>query len=133
MVGKFPPGDWKFYWERFFFHWWRGIEEWFWWFEPFSKLKIALCEYWTSIKIKISMTCVSKEYETQTKMVHEQWIQLNMKFLLGYNCYLVEGELTFGRRTKNFVGGFFQVGGWADFWLVGALLHSPSRKNPGFC
>ena len=29
----------------------------------------ASCEYWTSIKIKISMTCVSKEYESKTKNV----------------------------------------------------------------
>ena len=35
---------------------------------------------WTSIKIKISMNCVSKEYEIKTKMVHEQWLQLKMQF-----------------------------------------------------
>ena len=33
---------------------------WFWWFKPFSKLKTAFCEYWTSIIIKISMIYVSK-------------------------------------------------------------------------
>ena len=38
-----------------------------------------------SIKIKISMACVSKEYEVITKMVQEQWMQLKMTFLLGYN------------------------------------------------
>ena len=37
-----------------------------------SKLKTALFEYWTSIKTKISMTCVSKEYEIKIKMVQEQ-------------------------------------------------------------
>ena len=31
-------------------------------------LKTAFCELWTSIKIKISMTCVLKEYEIQTKI-----------------------------------------------------------------
>ena len=36
---------------------------------------------WTSIEVKISMTCVSIEYEIKTKMVQEQWIQLKMKFL----------------------------------------------------
>ena len=55
----------------------------------FSVLKTAFCEYWTSSKIKISMTCVSKEYEIKTKMVHEQWPQLKMKFLLGYNLEIV--------------------------------------------
>ena len=37
-------------------------EEWFWWFKSFPKVKTAFCEYWTSIKIKINMTCVPKEY-----------------------------------------------------------------------
>ena len=31
------------------------------------------------------MTCVSKEYEIKTKMEQEQWLQLKMLFLLGYN------------------------------------------------
>ena len=31
------------------------------------------------------MVFVSKEYEIQTKMVQEQWLQLKMMFLLGYN------------------------------------------------
>ena len=69
-------------------------EEWFWQFEPFSKLKTAFYEYQTSIKIKINMTEVSKEYEIKTKMKLEQWLQLKMLFLLGYsfeNCYLVQG------------------------------------------
>ena len=34
-------------------------------FEPFSKLKPTFCKYWTSIKIKIVMTCVYKEYEIE--------------------------------------------------------------------
>ena len=29
--------------------------------EPFSKVKTTFCNYWTSIKIKISMTCVCRE------------------------------------------------------------------------
>ena len=45
--------------------------------------KAALCEYWTAIKIKISMTCVSKEYDIKTKMVQGQWLKVKM-FLLGY-------------------------------------------------
>ena len=35
-------------------------------------LKTAFCEYWTSIKNKISMICVYREYEIKTKMVQEQ-------------------------------------------------------------
>ena len=37
---------------------WKSEEEWFWPFKPFSNLKTTFCEYWTSIKIKISMTCM---------------------------------------------------------------------------
>ena len=35
------------------------------------------------------MTCVSKEYEIKTKMQQEQWLQLEMLFLLGYNLKIV--------------------------------------------
>ena len=73
----------------FFTGWKEPEDEWFWQFEPFSKLKTAFCEYWTSIKIKINMTCVSKEYEIKTKMEQEQWLQLKMLFLLGYNLKIV--------------------------------------------
>ena len=64
-------------------------EEWFWQFKPFSKLKTAFREYWTSIKIKINMICVSKEYEIKTKMEREQWLQLKMLSLLVYNLKTV--------------------------------------------
>ena len=37
-------------------------------------------EYWTSIKTKINMTCVSKEYEITIKMEQEQWLQLKILF-----------------------------------------------------
>ena len=73
----------------FFTKWWEPGEEWFWPFEPFAKLKIGFCEYWTSNKIEISMTCASKEYQIKTKMVQEQWLQLKMKFLLGNNFKVV--------------------------------------------
>ena len=67
-----------------------------------------------SIKIKISMTCVSKEYkiEIKIKMVQEQWRKLEMTFLVGYNLKIWRG------------GGFFQVGEWANF-LVGETLPIP--------
>ena len=98
----------------FFTRWWEPEEEWFWWFEPFSKLKTAFCEYRTSIKIKISMTYVPKEYEIKTKMVQEQWLQLKVTFLLGYN-----------------LGNFSRWGGWKNFWLVGETPPiTPSRENP---
>ena len=35
------------------------------------------------------MTCVNKEYEIKTKMVHERWLELKKKFLLGYNKKIV--------------------------------------------
>ena len=53
-----------------------------------SKLKKACCEYWTSIKINISVTCVSKDYEIKTKVVQEQWLKVKMPFLLGYNLQM---------------------------------------------
>ena len=91
--------------------------------EPFSKLKAAFCEYLTSIKIKINMTKVSKEYEIKTKMEQEQWLLLKKLFLLGYNLkiYVMGGG-------EN----WFLVGeGWANFWLVGrGLPPSPRRENP---
>ena len=44
------------------------------------------------------MTCVSKEYGIKRKTVHEQWLQVNMLFILGYNLKIVSWgeELTFG-------------------------------------
>ena len=63
---------------EFFTRWWEPEEERFWRFKPFSKPKTTFCEYWTSIKIKISMACVFKEYEIKTKMVQEQWLQLKV-------------------------------------------------------
>ena len=70
------PGD-------FFTGCWE-LEEWFWPFKPFKMVKTASCEYWTSIKIKISITCGYKEYEIKTKMVQKPWLQLdcNMKFVI---------------------------------------------------
>ena len=55
----------------------------------FLKLRTTLSKYWTSIKIKISMTWVYKEYKIKIQMVQEQWLQLKMKFWLGYNMKIV--------------------------------------------
>ena len=76
--GKFPQqgggGKSETLLEGFFIGWWELKKEWFWQFKPFSKLKAASCEYWTSV------TCVSQEYEIKTKMVQEQWLQLKIVF-----------------------------------------------------
>ena len=76
-------------WGGFFTGWWEAEEKWFWPFKHFSKLKTAFCEYWTKIKIKISITSVYKDYEIKTKLVQEEWLQLKMKFLLGYNMKII--------------------------------------------
>ena len=81
-IGNFTGGN-------FFTGWREPEEEWIWEFEPFSQLQAAFCEYWTSIKIIINMTYVSKDYEFKTKMEQEQWLQQKMLFLLGYNLKIV--------------------------------------------
>ena len=81
-IQNFTGGD-------FFTMWRKPEEEWFWGFKLFSKLKTAFCEYLSSIKIKINMTCVSREYEMKTIMEQEEWLQLKMLFLLGYNKKIV--------------------------------------------
>ena len=35
------------------------------------------------------MTCVYKEYEVKLKMVQEQWLWLEIEFLLDYNMKIV--------------------------------------------
>ena len=95
----------------------------------FSMLKTAFCEYWTSINIKTSMTCVLKEYEIKTKMV-----QLKITFLLGYNLSIFISWVG---------GGGLTFGGWEDFYSWGKMSEflaetppppaspaSPSREKP---
>ena len=84
-----------------FAKWWEPEEEWFWWFEYFSKLKAAFFEYWTSIKIKISMLCISKDHEIKTKMVQEQWLQIKMTFIFFYWVELIFS----GEQIKVWWGG----------------------------
>ena len=117
-------------------------------------IKTAFCEYWTSIKIKI-MTYVSKEYQSKTKMVQEQWLQLKMQLLLGYNLKIVIqwGEnwlvvvvvvvvVVVGGGNTNLVGGVY----WGEIFLGrgrrgwneqifswGDSPPSPSRENPVKC
>ena len=104
-------------WGDFFTRWWESEEEWFWWFKNFSKLKTAFCEYWTSLKTKISMICVSKEYEIKIKMEQKQWLQLIIAFL--FCCWV---ELNFGGREYKFSGT-----GWMNKFLVGGET-PPSRQ-----
>ena len=61
-------------------------------------------------------------------MVQEQWKQLQMKFLLGYNINIViyMGELTYGSGWSTGWGtGIFPGGGMSKF-----LPHLRSRENP---
>ena len=118
-------------WRDIFIRWWEPEEEWFWRFESFLKLKTAFCEYWTSIKTKFSMICVSKEFEIKTKMVLEQWLQLERSFL--FFCWV---EFTFGfwrRGNKNLVGRrpemkkLLACKGWRD---SPPPPYPASRKNP---
>ena len=80
--------------DNFFTGWWEPKEKWFWQFKPFSKLKTTFYEYWTSIKIKISMTCVWKEYEIKTKMVQAQC--LHLKFDIYIYIYIYKRALPIG-------------------------------------
>ena len=93
------------------------------------------------------MTCVYKEHEIKTKKVQEQWLQLKMKFSLGYKTWKLlfsgeDGEINLwwvGRREdKNLVvvvvvvvvvvgrgvllEGFSQVGGMSQFSAGGRGL-----------
>ena len=116
-------------------------EEWFWQFERFLKLKKAFFECWTSIKTKINMTCVSKQYGIKTKLEQEQRLQLKMLFLLGHDLIIVWGnwllvwewgregagrkiwwEGAFWGDCSRWAGG----GRWINFRLVGGLPPSPS-------
>ena len=72
------------------------------------------------------MNCVPKEYDIKTKMVQEQWLQLKMMFLLGYN--LVGRESNFWGKVYWEGRGIFQVGenDWIfDWWEGGVPDHSP--------
>ena len=73
-----------------FFYWvvgiWRRVNFIIW---TFSRVKTTFCNYWTSIKIKITMTCVYKENVDKIQMVEEEWLQLKLQVLLDYNMKIV--------------------------------------------
>ena len=54
----------------------------------FLKLKTAFCEYWISIKVKISMTCVRKECEIKTNGTGAM-TTAKKDFFKGYNLKIV--------------------------------------------
>ena len=53
--------------------------------QTFFRSKKTLYKYWTSIKIKIGMTCLKKQYDIKINIVQEQWLKLKINFLLSYN------------------------------------------------
>ena len=85
----------------FWWGWWEPEEGWFSYSEPFSNLKTAFCEYWTLIKIKISMNCVQRVQNGNKNGTGAMATTKNEIFirLEHENCYLVEegGRLTFVR------------------------------------
>ena len=88
---------------------WEPKEAWFWPFGRFLKLK-TFCKYWTSIEIKISMTCVYKEYEIKIKIIDEWWLQLKMKlhWVIAWRLLFSGGiNLCCEGRNENLVGRFF--------------------------
>ena len=90
----------------------------------FSMLKAAFSD-WKSIKNKISMISESKEYEIETKMVHQQWWQLTFSTaLVGVGVGGIE----------IWWGEFFQLGRGISKFLAGEGTPSPmfsSREYPG--
>ena len=107
-------GTGKFIWGDFSVVWLESGKECFSSFKPFLKSKTTFCNYWTLIKIKISMTCVYKEYEGKIKMEQEEWLYL--KFLLHYNMKNIFSgrmNLWWGESTGSWKG-FFLVREWSE-------------------
>ena len=65
---------------------WESGEEWFWLFEPFSKLKTTFSKHWILIEIRINMGWEYKEYKFKLKMVYTTAMavakKIKMMFLL---------------------------------------------------
>ena len=47
-----------------------------------ATLKTTFCKYWTLTKTKVSITCVSTEYENKKK-IQQQWLQSKTMFPMG--------------------------------------------------
>ena len=87
-------------WDIFFIAFWESDEEWFWTFEPFAKLKATFCKYWTSIKIKIAMTCVYKEYEVKVKWYRSKDASWKWRFY-----WVIAYKLLFSGEMNLWMGG----------------------------
>ena len=131
------------------------LEEWFWPAEPFSKLKTTFWNYWTSIKIKISMTCqcwtqsifrdtINPCYCKLRLVTHPWWGLRGRKFLI---------LITLGRWKKHFqekkyIKNYFYLRKstkttkttsqkcwrniiWADFFWV-SIPHKRYQNTSGF-
>ena len=79
---------------------------------------------------------MSKEYEIKTKIEQEQWLLLQMLFLLGYNlkiCLMQGGGIDFWWEGI-FLGGEemskFLAGGESIHPTTPPHLPSPIRENP---
>ena len=109
-------GRWELFLRRGIFY--REVE--IWWgviftIRAFSKLKTTFCKYWKLIKMKVIVTCVYKEYKVKIKKVQEHWIQLRMKFLLGYKMKILCGDELSVEKAKYLVGVY-----WGNFsWWSG--------------
>ena len=99
MEWKFSPeGKWEIL-LGILIGWWESEEEWCWPFESFSKLKITFCKLWASSKLAWPLYTSGVLY----KMMQGRWLQLKLKFLLGYNVKIVIwcGQLTFGTASTS--------------------------------
>ena len=91
----------------------------------FLKLKAAFCEYWTSIKIKISMICVSIEYEIKTKIQDYRSKSTGAMTTAKNDVFIsLLGWIDFWREgIRIWWGG----GEWANFWLVEPCVNFANR------
>ena len=110
---------------------WEYEEERFWPFEPFSKLKTTFCRCWTSIKIKIGMTCVYREHEVKIKWYRSNdssskwsfyWV-MTWQLLFSGRINLWWGSRVFqialrSRRILSPLGGMVNFSGWGFFYRV---------------
>ena len=82
-------------------------------FPTFSKLKTTFCEFWTSIKIKISMT---KESEIKTKIIYTR------AMATAKNCFwVITRKLLFRYVCRGKKGIFLGEVKWKNFQLVGGV------------
>ena len=87
------------------------------WWEPEEDWLSVNIEH--QLKSKLAWLGVYKEYEVKIKMVHEQWLQLKIKFLLRVFIKFLVG------------GGIFPcVGDEQIFGWCGAPSPSPSPPPP---